>query len=310
VGAANRRDSDDGPRLALPHQQTRDQRSPPVDLSDAIARRPLTDVTEAFSGATLELVELPAGRGVVLKHLPSEGDWLTRATNGSGRVRRLWETGLLARLRPLVDHTVIDVRATAGHDVVVMRDARGDLLPPLLPISRATSRRLLAGLAAIHDAHEGEADEALCAIEARYALFAPAVHAAGGLPGTHPLADRIVQGWGLFAQHVDHDTAAAVFAVHSDPARLARRLARFSPTLLHGDAKLENLGLSSDGLRWIRGRSDRPWHRLGDTDILAIERPRAVLSASGAQPTRSPGRRRLVSREAVAISSMVGGSAG
>src|SRR5438067_4317614 len=119
----------------------------PVDLSTITGRRPLTEVTEAFSGARLELVELPGGRRVVLKHLPSHGDWLTRATNGSGRVRRLWESGLLARIRPLVDHTVIDVRAVDGHDVVVMRDASGDLLAPRVPVSWSTSHSLLTGLA-------------------------------------------------------------------------------------------------------------------------------------------------------------------
>jgi hypothetical protein len=79
-------------------------------------------------------------------------------------------------------------------------------------------------------------------------MFAPAFHAPSGMPGAHPLAARIVEGWDLFARHVDHEVARAVFGVHRDPARLGRRLARFSPTLLHGDAKLENLGLSQDGL--------------------------------------------------------------
>jgi Phosphotransferase enzyme family len=207
----------------------------------------MDELAEAFSGARLELVKLPAGRSVVLKHLPREGDWLTRATDGAGRVRRLWESGMLARIRPLVDHTIIDVRVVDGHDVVVMRDARGDLLPPRVPVSRATSRALLSGLVGLHDAWEGQAGDGLCGIGARYAMFAPAFHAEP-LPGAHPLADRITQGWDLFARHVDHDTATAVFAVHKDPAPLGRRLAAFSPTLLHGDAKLENLGLSREGL--------------------------------------------------------------
>src|SRR5438094_5431177 len=101
-------------------------------------------------------VDLPDGRRVVLKHLPSHGDWLTRATDGSGRVRRLWESGLLARIQPLVDHTIIELREVDGHDVLVMRDASDDLLPPRVPVPRSTSRALLTGLATIHDALEGE----------------------------------------------------------------------------------------------------------------------------------------------------------
>jgi hypothetical protein len=218
-----------------------------IDLSAATSRRPLTDATEAFSGATLELVELGAGSRLVLKHLPSEGDWLTRATDGLGRVRQLWESGLLARIRPHVDHTIIAVRRHDDHDLVIMRDASGDLLPPRAPVSRATSRALLTGLAAIHHALEGESDEGLCSIDARFAMFAPALHASDA-PGAHPLADRILHGWDLFAQHAPSDITAAVAAVHRDPVRLGRRLARFPPTLLHGDAKLENLGLSPQGL--------------------------------------------------------------
>jgi hypothetical protein len=206
------------------------------------------NTTEAFSGATLELAALPAGGRVVLKHLPPDGDWLTRATGGEGRVRRLWESGLLARLGPAIDHTIIDVRTVDGHDVVVMRDASGDLLPPRAPVARATSRRLLSGLAAMHDECEHESGEDLCPIGARYAMFAPALHVPDGSPGAHPLADRIVQGWDLFAQQVEADVVAAIFAVHRDPEPLGRRLAGFAPTLLHGDAKLENLGLSSSGL--------------------------------------------------------------
>ena len=138
---------------------------------------------------------------------------------------------------------------STGHDVVVMRDASGDLLPPRVPVSRTTSRALLTGLANVHDALEGKSDGGLCPIGARYAMFAPALHALGrGLPDAHPLADRIVQGWDLFAEHIDDDVASEVFAIRRDPERLGRRLACFSPTLLHGDPKLENLGLSPHGL--------------------------------------------------------------
>ena len=110
-----------------------------VDLSVVNSRQPLTGLAEALSGATLELVELRSGQRVVLKHLPADGDWLTRATDGAGRVRKLWQSGLLTRIRPLVDHTILDVRVADGHDVVIMRDARDDLLPPQIAV-RAKSR--------------------------------------------------------------------------------------------------------------------------------------------------------------------------
>jgi hypothetical protein len=217
-----------------------------IDLSAICARRPLTKLAEAFSGAELESVELPDGRHLVLKHLAADGDWLTRVTAGEGRVRRLWESGLLARVRPLVDHTILDYQTVDGHDVVVMRDARNDLLPPRVAVSREVVRELLTRLSAMHEAFMGETGEGLCSLGARYGMFAPHLHADDPGPAPHPLGARIGLGWELFAEHVDSDVVEAVFEVHRDPEPLARRLSRFPPTLLHGDAKLENLGLSGD----------------------------------------------------------------
>jgi hypothetical protein len=219
-----------------------------IDLSTATSRLPLTEVAEAFSGATLERLEVPDGGRLVLKRLPAEGDWLTRSTDGPGRLRRLWEAGVFDRIEPVVDHTIIDVLSEAGQDVVVMRDASDDLLPPRVPVSRETVRVLLGKLAGLHDAGTDEACDGLCAIGSRYAMFAPAFHAGDAGAGRHPLADRIATGWELFAEHVDPDVAAAVFAVHRDPQGFGARFQRFPSTLLHGDAKLENLGLSDDRL--------------------------------------------------------------
>src|SRR5437764_3463029 len=54
-----------------------------IELSTITTRQSRVGGIEAFSGARLELVELPTGRRVVLKHLPPPGDRLTRATDGS-----------------------------------------------------------------------------------------------------------------------------------------------------------------------------------------------------------------------------------
>jgi len=44
-------------------------------------------------------------------------------------LRKLWESGRLARVRPFLEHTIIDVLGADGSDVLVMRDATEDLLP-------------------------------------------------------------------------------------------------------------------------------------------------------------------------------------
>lgn len=218
-----------------------------IDLEADGIRRSALDTTEAFSGARLELLELPDGRRLVAKHLPADGDWLTRATGGRDRARCLWETGVLHRVGAVSDHTVVGVQTVEDHSVILMRDASNELIPPRAPVTRARSRLLLSKLAKMHEHFAGTRAGDLCPIGARYAMFAPRFHATDAGPGRHPMADRIAHGWEVFEDHVPADVVEAVLAVHRDPGRLARRLAASPATLLHGDAKLENLGISPDG---------------------------------------------------------------
>jgi hypothetical protein len=199
------------------------------------------------------------GRAVVLKHLPAAGDWLTRAADGLGRTRVLWESGLLGRLEPAVDHGTLEITATGDHDVVVMRDLSDRLWPAGAPLEREAIGDGLAGLARLHQlgqrvvADGGVDDLQLCSVGARYAMFAPGLHAHDEAPNPHPFRDGIDRAWGIFDETVDADVVAAVDAVHRDPDRLGRRIvaAGGRPTILHGDAKPENLGISGGRLTAI-----------------------------------------------------------
>jgi hypothetical protein len=217
-------------------------------IDSFVRRSPLDGLVEAYSAATLERVETTDGQSFVLKHLSESGDWLTRASGGRDRVRQLWTSGVLDRVSAVVDHTIVDIVDDHGHDVVVMRDVSQQLLPATGSVSRATSRRLLSGLAALHEHGRREAPQELCTVGARYQMFAPQIHAADDGPGAHPGREFIVAGWTLFAERASPDIVEAVFAVHDDPTVLADRLADRSTTLLHGDAKIPNLGLGPQGV--------------------------------------------------------------
>lgn len=220
---------------------------PRADGSSVPFRRSIIETDEAFSGAAMELWEFRDGRRSVAKYLPVEGDWLTRATGGRGRLRRLRDTGVLERVDAVADHTIVELRTVDGGDVVVMRDASAELLPSRVPVSRATSRLLLGRLAAMHGHFRGMQDDHLCSVAARYAMFSPSFHATDVGSGRHPLAERITRGWSLFEEHVHPDVVRAVSTVHREPERLEHALADAPTTLLHGDVKLENLGLWQDG---------------------------------------------------------------
>ncbi len=68
---------------------------------------------QAYSGARFESVVLTDGRRLVLKHLPVDGDWLTRATGGGGRLRALWDNEILSRVAASVDHAIVAVASGA-----------------------------------------------------------------------------------------------------------------------------------------------------------------------------------------------------
>jgi hypothetical protein len=209
-------------------------------------RETLTDPTEKFSGARLERVVLDDGRRFVVKHLSSGGDWLTRATGGVSRMMVLWECGLLDEISVAVDHTVIDCVDVADGLAVIMRDASAELIPSQVPVLRSTSSRLLRGLARLHQVSVGDPVEGLCSVASRYQMFAPLFHRQDSGQGVHPLRDIILNGWDAFFELVPADVAAAVTEVHEDPIPLGRALEQFPHVLLHGDAKLENLGLGAE----------------------------------------------------------------
>ena len=200
----------------------------------------LDGLAEKFSDARLERVVLQDGRRFIVKHLVP--DWLTRAGGAEGRALVLWSSRILEEVAGAVDHTIIDCVQTADGWCVVMRDASDVLIPPRIPVSRATSGTLLRGLGRLHDV-EVDPIGGLCSIGSRYALFAPQFHRADTGPGPHPMREVIVRGWELFFGMVSADVGEAVAAVHADPAPLESALARFPTTILHGDAKLENMGL-------------------------------------------------------------------
>jgi aminoglycoside phosphotransferase (APT) family kinase protein len=160
----------------------------------------------------------------------------------------LWASGALDRVSAVVDHTIIVIIEDDDHDVVVMRDVSRSLVPAEGAVTRATSRQLLAGLAALHQASHTEPQQDLCPIGARYQMFSPSSHARTDLPGLHPARKTILTGWQLFAERVPADVVAAVSAVHDEPTRLSAPLADLPTTLVHGDAKLLNLGIGPTGL--------------------------------------------------------------
>jgi hypothetical protein len=216
-------------------------------IGEVASREQLTGLVEQYSGSHLERVGLANGQRLVLKWLPTVGDWVTAATDGLGRTERLWSAGILDCAGSVVDHAVLRVAAAPGGTVVVMRDMTDHMWRPGTRMSRSESRRHLAGLARVHAAWRAAPVDGLCAVGARYSMFAPAFHAAFQGHGAHPAAPVIAEGWKVFFKHAPADVGEAIAAIHRDPTLLDRAIGETRLCLLHGDAKLANMGLTSSG---------------------------------------------------------------
>jgi hypothetical protein len=214
-----------------------------VDLDDIVAREPFTPEA-VVTGSTFERARLRDGRKVVLKHLSPDGNWLTRMANGLGRARALWEDGVLERVRAAIDHPILAMRREDDHDVVVMEDVSEFLVPWNDRIAMPIVEELLGGLADLHREFEDHELTGLCTPADRQRLSSPAFHRNDVGPFLCPFGMMLADSWEYFAEQAPDDVVRAVFAVHDDPEPLGTQLLEAgTPTLLHGDAKADNMGL-------------------------------------------------------------------
>jgi hypothetical protein len=213
-------------------------------LADVVAREPLA-AADGRSGSLLERVLLADGRALVVKHVRDGGDWIMRASHDHGRAAELWSSGVLARVPDVIDHAVVGAERVEDGWVVIMRDVSAALIPDDARLSRGDSRRVLEAAAALHAGFWEDPPLELCSMADRYRFLSPATarrEAGGG--GEVPRLIR--RGWERFAEVVPADVAEPVMAVLARPEPFAAALSASGSTLLQGDLKLGNLGLTAD----------------------------------------------------------------
>jgi phosphotransferase family enzyme len=221
----------------------------PVDqvraaLSDQIvARDPLGSA--GASGNTLERVTLSDGRTLICKQVSPQWDWISRATHDDGRVVRMWQRGLFDRFPSTIDHATVAAEHAGDRWSVFMRDVSAHLVPAERRLGRAELRRVLGALADLHIAFWGERFDDLCRLEDRYNLLSPPTGRREQDRGERAGA-LITRCWEHFVELVPTEIASAILAMAEQPALLAALLDTCEPTLIHGDVRLNNLGLSDD----------------------------------------------------------------
>ncbi|MDH6492280.1 phosphotransferase [Streptomyces sp. SAI-127] len=231
--------------------QLRDRNEPvPALLSrhglSGVDWRPLSH--GGFSGATLLAGRDGAGRSWVLKRTCRRDDWIMKATaDVHGRECGLAKVGLLLGER--VRSAAVDGVRAGRHFYTLMRDISDRM--DLRVLDRPALEGVITGMAALHAEQYEAPAHYWCSLEDRLLLLTRGIRALRGGHDMNGLAQQVRTGWELFARRAPRDVRDLVEAVRADAAVLAPALAVLPTTSLHGDLKLDNMGLDRSGVLWL-----------------------------------------------------------
>ena len=209
-------------------------------------RAPLGASAYATSGTRLERVTLTDGTTVIAKWMSPAADIWMRGLLDDGRIYRLWTSGTLGRLPRQVDHATLAVERYESGWLHVMRDVSASLMPMTRPATRAEWRSILAGARAMHETFRGERFDGLCRLKDRLDCFTR-IDSRPYLAASE-VGRMYSRGWELFPEVVPDDVTQPIFGLQRDPRRLLAALDACEPTLVHGDFRKANVGLSTDRL--------------------------------------------------------------
>jgi hypothetical protein len=230
------------------------------------------------SGTSLERAWLGDGTRLVIKHVDPEADWIMQATGDDCRVVGLWDEGAFAAMPASIDHAMLGVARTDSGAMVVMRDVGPALFDRRGTPTREEHRRILRAVSDLHETFRDTRPEHLCSLATRCTFLAPVMWEP--FVGRYVIARLAVDGWSRFHDVAAPDVAAAVAAIHDDPSALVEALGRRPATLLHGDLKMDNLGLVADRLvaidwgtltSWAPPAIDYAWYIAINAAALGID---------------------------------------
>jgi hypothetical protein len=182
----------------------------------------------------------------IVKRVSLAWDWIMRSSEDYYcRAVRVWQSGLLDRLPPTIDHAIVACAQDGEGWAVLMRDVEAGLVP-YARFSVADNERFLSALATLHStfwqrSELGNPSLGLCTLRQLYTILSPQTgdREAGG-PDSHP--KLILEGWGLLRTLLSEDVADIIERLLEDPQPLCDALARYPRTLIHGDCRHANLG--------------------------------------------------------------------
>ena len=208
------------------------------------------DTQLSRSGSRLLTVETNNNRGprYVLKRSSPDWDWIMRTSEDHHcRSVTLWQSGLLDRLRPEIEHSVVACATDGDGWAILMHDVSDNLTPWDQPLSPADNELFLAAMATQH-ATFWEAPEltdpelGLCNLPAAIQCLSP-IRCRDELKQPSGFLSRVYTAWELVPELFEPDVTDILRQLITKPQPLCDALARYPQTLLHGDVQLSNRGL-------------------------------------------------------------------
>jgi hypothetical protein len=199
------------------------------------------------TGASFDSAVLADGTRVVIKYV-RRTDWVMVASGGESSLDMLWRAGAFDRVPPVIDHAMLACEPMSSEEGegfrVVMRDVSEHVLEEGRVLSRAENRRVLEAADALHQAFWGQ-DVPGLSLYQHYDVFTlrrmdEVIHL------DTPIPTLVKRGWELFVDLAPSDVTEALMALLAEPRPLVDQLATCDQTLIHGDLRLHNMGLSPD----------------------------------------------------------------
>jgi hypothetical protein len=271
-----------------------------LDLSGASHRESMGPAEASLSSATFERLAID-GDPYVIKRQSYETDWVMRAVGDVGvpRAVRMFTSGLFDSLPACLDTALVDVAydPSTGMAELLMRDVSDAFLNDGDPIAPEQHALFLDAMAQLHASTQGMVDEVgLTEHAQRWQMLSPSFargeELRGPLTGVRALLQPM---WGRLARNAP-DLYDIVLALAENPQPLVSALAATPQSLVHGDWKGGNLGITVEGriilVDWAFPGTDAPctdlgWYvavncdRLPESKEASIERYRQGLERHG-----------------------------
>lgn len=222
-------------------------------LDELLAQHGLAGVPEqpfehtGFSGATLTRLVRNDGKAFVLKRLSIDRDWIMRATDDDAcREAVFGASGI--DLGPNFRPPAVGAARDGESCALLMHDITSHLLPQG-PITEPQLDTIVERMAELHRT-PAPTGVPWCDLRRRLTLLTPQTARIADSYGA-PVARDITEGWLLFELHATARATRIIHGLFADPVALLGALGELPTAFLHGDLKLDNIGLDPNGSMWL-----------------------------------------------------------